>query len=226
MTLKSDLSNFLPKGIGVEEADLFVTHYTSEPHSCIFCNGFYGSNLCEFVCPTCHAFLYPEGVDNSVFSSCNAQTTDMDAMKSDSEDSGNEDLGPTVPQGAYGLNGMSDSIDIEEDFVEGEEEENPVGPAMVNGVEDGDLLGEAETESGGSEVSTPVRFGGRRQKKKSKLVEQLRVLTTPLPPLDSRLSRDTFDQVPSEVRAYHRWKCFFFLEISLNSGLVPHFHFS
>ncbi|XP_064640709.1 uncharacterized protein LOC135495754 [Lineus longissimus] len=59
-----------------------------EYKECFVCQGFYGLNFGQPVCGTCHAFLFPEDINN-------ADITPPFLEKSDSGDSGNEE-----PEGA------------------------------------------------------------------------------------------------------------------------------
>ncbi|XP_074644947.1 uncharacterized protein LOC141901538 [Tubulanus polymorphus] len=56
----------------------------SDYKQCFICRGFYGPNFSEPVCATCHAFLFPQDINNT-------ETPQQFQEKSDSCDSGNEE---------------------------------------------------------------------------------------------------------------------------------------
>ncbi|KAF0289516.1 Ubiquitin-conjugating enzyme E2 28 [Amphibalanus amphitrite] len=55
------------------------------PQQCLYCDGFYGMSFGQYVCSTCHLFLFPEDVNHEAYVGLTSE------QKSDDSDSGNEE---------------------------------------------------------------------------------------------------------------------------------------
>lgn len=149
-------------------------------YSCFSCGGFYSPSFGQPLCSTCHAFLYPESI-NFWYNLAQRGTKFTDDQKSDSEDSGNEDLGPTV---TYGQKDGSNT-------------------AVQSPAEHASSLNSFNQNSGSGDDNSASFVGvgivHHSTPPPDRLADQLRALSLPRPSNERPLPDGLVDRLPTEV---------------------------